>query len=157
MWERLWMKRYALALLVWMQIDIATVEDVMEIPLKTRNKTTIWPSISNPRHIPWGNQNCKRHIIPLFIASLFTIAKTWKQLTCPSTDECIRKLSSIYTMEYYSAITRNTFESVPVRLMDLKPIIQSEVSQKENNKYHNITCICMESKKKMVLKNLFTG
>ena len=50
--------------------------------------------------------------IPLFIAALFTIARTWKQPTCPSTDECIKKLWSIYTMEYYSAIERNAFESV---------------------------------------------
>ena len=50
--------------------------------------------------------------IPLFIAALFTIAKTWKQPRCPSTDECIKKLWYIYTVECYSAIKRNTFESV---------------------------------------------
>ena len=49
---------------------------------------------------------------PMFIATPFTIARTWKQPTCPSTDECIKKLWSIYTMEYYSAIERNAFESV---------------------------------------------
>ena len=53
--------------------------------------------------------------IPLFIAALFIIARTWKQPTCPSTDECIKKLWSIYTMEYYSAIERNAFESVLMR------------------------------------------
>ena len=52
--------------------------------------------------------------IPLFIAALFTIARTWKQPRCPSTDEWIRKLY-IYTMEYYSAIKKNTFESVLMR------------------------------------------
>ena len=76
--------------------------------------------------------------IPLFIAALFTIARTWKQPRCPSTDEWI-KLWYIYTMEYYSAIKVNTFESVLMRWMNLEPIIQSEVSQKEKDKY----CILM--------------
>ena len=74
--------------------------------------------------------------IPLFIVALFTIVRTWKQPRCPSTDEWIKKLLSIYTMEYYSAMKRNTFESVLMRWMNLKPIIQSEVSQKEKDKYH---------------------
>ena len=74
--------------------------------------------------------------IPLFIAALFTIARTQKQLRCPSTDEWIDKLSYIYTMEYYSAIKQITFESVLMRWMNLEPIIQSEVSQKKKDKYH---------------------
>ena len=74
--------------------------------------------------------------IPLFIAALFTIARTWKQPRCPSTNEWIKKLWYIYTMEYYSAIKRNAFESVLMRWMNLEPIIQSEVSQKEKDKYH---------------------
>ena len=73
--------------------------------------------------------------IPLFIVALFTIARTWKQPRCPSTDEWIKKLWYIYTMEYYSAIKKNTFESVLMRWMNLEPIIQSEVSQKEKDKY----------------------
>ena len=68
--------------------------------------------------------------IPLFIAALFTIARTWKQPTCPSTDEWIKKLWYIYIMEYYSAIKRNSFNSVLMRWMNLELIIQSEVSQK---------------------------
>ena len=66
--------------------------------------------------------------IPLFVAVLFTIARTWKQPRCPSRDEWMDKLWCIYTMEYYSAIKRNTFESVLMRWMNLEPIIQSEVS-----------------------------
>ena len=77
--------------------------------------------------------------IPLFIATLFTIARTWKQPRCPSTDEWIKKLWYIYTMEYYSAIKRSTFESVLMRWMSLEPIIQSEVSQKEKDKYRILT------------------
>ena len=75
----------------------------------------------------------------MFIAALFTIAITWKQLRCPSTNEWIKKLWYIYTMEYYSTIERNAFESVLMRWMNLEPIIQSEVSQKENDKH----CILM--------------
>ena len=77
--------------------------------------------------------------IPLFIVALFTVARTWKQPRCPSTDEWIKKSWYIYTMEYYSAIKRNAFESVLMKLMNLKPIIQSEVSQKEKDKY----CVLM--------------
>ena len=66
----------------------------------------------------------------MFITALFIIARTWKQPRCPSTDECIRKLWYICTMEYYSAIKKNIFESVLMRWMKLEPIIQSEVSQK---------------------------
>ena len=68
---------------------------------------------------------------PMFIAALFIIARTWKQPRCPSADEWMRKLWYIYTTEYYSAIKKNTFESVLMRWMKLEPIIQSEVSQKE--------------------------
>ena len=69
--------------------------------------------------------------IPLFIAALFTIARSWKQPRCPWADEWIKKLWYIYTMEYYSTTKRNTFESVLMRWMNLEPIIQSEVSKKK--------------------------
>ena len=72
---------------------------------------------------------------PMFIAALFTIARTWKQPRCPSADEWIRKLWYIYTMEYYSAIKKNIFESVLMRWMKLEPIKQSEVSQKGKHQY----------------------
>ena len=67
----------------------------------------------------------------MFIAALFTIARTWKQPRCPLTDEWIKKLWYIYTMEYYSAIKENTFESVLMTWTNLEPSIQSEVSRKE--------------------------
>ena len=72
---------------------------------------------------------------PMFIAALFIIARTWKQPRCPLADKWIRKLWYTYTMEYYSAIKKNTFESVLMRWMKLEPIIQSEVSQKEKHQY----------------------
>ena len=72
---------------------------------------------------------------PMFTAALFIIARTWKQPNCLSADKWIRKLWYIYTMEYYSAILKNPFESVPMRWIKLEPIIQSEVSQKEKHQY----------------------
>ena len=69
----------------------------------------------------------------MFIAALFIIARTWKLTRCPSADEWIRKLWYIYTMKCYSAIKRNTFESVLMRQTKLELIIQSEVSQKEKH------------------------
>ena len=77
----------------------------------------------------------------MFTAALFTIARAQKQPRCPLTDEWIKKLWYVYTIEYYSAIKRNTFESVLMRWMNLEPIIQSEVSQKEKNKYCILTYI----------------
>ena len=71
----------------------------------------------------------------MFIAALFTIAGIWKQPRCPSADKWIRKLWYIYTIEYYSAIKKNAFESVLMRWMKLEPIIQTEVSQKEKHQY----------------------
>ena len=71
----------------------------------------------------------------MFTAALFTMARTWKQPKCPSTDEWIKKMWHIYTVEYYSAIKRNKTELFVVRWMDLESVIQSEVSQKEKNKY----------------------
>ena len=77
----------------------------------------------------------------MFIAALFTIARTWKRLKCPSSDEWIKKMWPIYTMEYYSAIKRNEMEIFVVRWMDLESVIQSEVSQKDKNKYSMLTRI----------------
>ena len=76
---------------------------------------------------------------PMFTAALFTKARTWKQPRCPSADKWIRKLWYVYTMEYYSAIKKNTFESALMRWIKLEPIIQSEVSQKEKHKYSILT------------------
>ena len=73
--------------------------------------------------------------------SCVIIARTWKQPRCPSADEWIRKLWYIYTMEYYSAIKKNTFESILMRWMKLEPIIQSEVSQEEKHQYSILTHI----------------
>ena len=71
----------------------------------------------------------------MFIAALFTIARTWKQPECPLTGEWIKKMWHKYTMEYYSVMKRNKIKLFVVRWMDLESVIQSEVSQKEKNKY----------------------
>ena len=84
----------------------------------------------------------KESFTTVFIAALFTIARTLKQPKCPSTDEWIKKMWQIYTMEYYSAIKRNETELFVVRWMDLESVIQSEVSQKEKNKYRMLTHVC---------------
>ena len=74
----------------------------------------------------------------------YLLARTWKQPKCPLTDEWIKKMWHIYTMEYYSAIKRNETELFVVRWMDLESVIQREVSQNEKNKYcmliHTVTC-----------------
>ena len=75
----------------------------------------------------------------MFIAALFTIAGMWKQPKCPSTDEWIKKMWHIYTMEHYSAIKRNEIELFVVRWMDLETVIQSGVSQKEKKNYRMLT------------------
>ena len=89
----------------------------------------------------------------MFIAALFIIARTWKQPRCPSADEWIRKQWYIFTMEYYSAIKKNVFESVLMKWMKLEPIIQSKVSQKKKHQYsvimHNVEL------RKMVMMTLY--
>ena len=78
----------------------------------------------------------------MVIAALFTIAKTWKQPKCTLTDEWIKKIWYIYTMEYYSAIRKNEIIPFAATWMDLEIIILSEVSQTEKDKYHLISLIC---------------
>ena len=89
------------------------------------------------------------------IAALFTIARSRKQPKCPLTDERIKKMWYIYTMEYYSAIKRNEIGSFVETLVDLETAIQSEVSQKEKNKYRIFTHIV--EPRKMVQMNWFAG
>ena len=74
----------------------------------------------------------------MFAAALFTIAKTWKQPKCPSTEEWIKKMWYIYTMEYYSAIKKNEILPFAATWMDLEIIILSEVSQTKKDKYRKI-------------------
>ena len=93
-------------------------------------------------YIPRENHNSKRYMHPNVVAALFTVARTWKQPKCPSTEEWIQKMWYIYTKEYYSPIKKNEIVSFAETWMDLETIIQSEESQKEKNKYHMLTHIC---------------
>ena len=78
----------------------------------------------------------------MFIAALFTIAKTWKQPECPLTVEWIKKMWYIYTMEYYLATKKNETMPCEATWMQLEITKLSEVSQKEKEKYHMISLIC---------------
>ena len=77
----------------------------------------------------------------MFIAALFIIARTWKQLRCPSTDEWI-KMWYIYTMECYSVIKMNEIKSFASPSMDLEIVTLSETSQREKDKFHMISLMC---------------
>ena len=91
--------------------------------------------------IHWGNQNWKRHVYPNVHHSTVLIARTWKQSRYSLRDKWIRNLWYIYTIEYYSTIKKNTFESVLMRWMKLEAIIQSEVSQNKKHQYSVLTHI----------------
>ena len=141
MLERVWRKGNPPTLLVGMQTSTATMENSVEISSKTGNKLPYDSAIPllalHTKETRIERDTCT----PVFIAALFIIARTWKQPRCPSADKWIRKLWYIYTMEYYSAMKKNTFESVLMRWMKLGPIIQSEVSQKEKHQYSILTHI----------------
>src|SRR5574342_99806 len=142
MLERVWRKGNLLTLLVGMQTSTATMENSVEIPLKKLEIELPYDPAILLLDIHTEETRTERDTCtPMFITALFIIARTWKQPRCPSADESIRKLWYIYTMEYYSAIKKNTFESVLMRWMKLEPIIQSEVSQKEKHKYSILTHI----------------
>ena len=104
----------------------------------------MWPSNPTTEHIPRVFKTISQKDIctPMFIAALFTVASSWKQPKCPLTDEWIKEMWYIYTIEYYSAIKRNGIESFVETWMDLEIVIQSEVSQKEKNKYRILTHMC---------------
>ena len=112
MLERVWRKGNPLTLLVGMQTSTAAMENSVEIPWKTGNRTVIWRSNPTAGHTHWGKQNWKRHVYPNVHRSTVIIARTWKLPRCPSAEEWIRKQWYIYTMEYYLDIKKNTFESV---------------------------------------------
>ena len=141
MLERVWRKGSPPTLLVGMQTSTATMENSLETPKKLELELPYDPAIpllgTHTKETRIERDTCT----PMFIAALFTTARTWKQPRCPLADEWIRKLWHIYRMEYYSAIKKNTFESVLMRWMKLEPIIQSEVSQREKHQCSMLTHI----------------
>ena len=106
-----------------------------QLAIKSPYDPAIQPLGIYPEEIKIEKETC----IPLFTAALFTIARIWKQPKCPQTNECIKKLWYIDTVEYYSDIKMNTSESVLRKWMNLGPIIQSKVSQKDKDKYRILT------------------
>ena len=110
----------------------------MQVPQKTKYRTTIRSSNPTSGKVPRQNFHSKRYRNPIFIAILFTVAKTWKQGRCPSTDEWIRKMQYTYTMEYYSAITKNKIMPCAATWM-LEILTLSKRRQKD--KYHMISLI----------------
>ena len=132
MLERVWRKGNPLTLLVGMQTSTATIKNSVE---KLEIELPYDPAIPllgiHTKETRIDRDTCT----PMFIAALFTIARTWKQPRCPLADEWIRKSWYIYTIEYYSVIKKKAFELVLMRWMKLESIIQNEVSQKEKHKY----------------------
>ena len=125
-----------LALLVGMQVDTVLWRTVCRFLKKPGTKPGLWPSNStNSEEIKTEKDTSN----PMFVAVLFATPRTWKQPGCPLTDERIKQLCYIHTMD--SAIKRNTYETVLIRGMNPEPIIQSEVSQKAKNNYHILTHI----------------
>ena len=131
MLERVWRKGNPLTLLVGMQTSKPLWRTVWRFLKKLERELPYDPAIPllgiHMKETRMERDTCT----PVFITALFIIARTWKQPRCPSADERIRKLWYIYTRDYYSAIKKDTFESVLMRWMKLEPIIQNEVSQKK--------------------------
>ena len=142
MLERVWRKGNPLALLVECKLIQPLWSTVWSFLKKLKIELPYDPAIPLLGIYPEKTIIQKDTCTPLFTAALFTIARSWKQPKCPSTDEWIKKMRYIYTMEYYSAIKRNEIGSFVEMCMDLETVIQSEVSQKEKNKYCILTHIC---------------
>ena len=130
MLERVWRKENPLTLLVGMQTSTVTMENSVGFLKKLETELPYDPAIPLLGIHTKETRSERDTCTPMFIAALLIIARTWRQPRCPSADEWIRKLWYIYTMEYYSAVKKNSFESVLMRWMKLEPIIQSEVSRK---------------------------
>ena len=141
MLNKVWRKGNPLTLLVGMQTSTATMENSVEISEKFGIKMPYDSAILLLGMHTEETRIERDTYTPMFITALFIIVRTWKRPRCPSADEWIRKLWYIYTMEYYSAIKKNTFESVLLRWMKMESIIQSEVSQKEKHQYSILTHI----------------
>ena len=79
---------------------------------------------------------------PMFIAELSTIAKLWREPKCPSTDEWVKKLWFIYTMEYYLAMRKNEIWPFVAMWMELERVMLNEISQAEKDTYRMFSLIC---------------
>ena len=131
-------------LLVGAQTGAATLGNSMEVPQDVKNRATQDPTIALLGFYPKDTDVVKRRgtCTPMFIAAVPMIAKLWKEPRCPSADEWLKKMWSIYTMDYYSAIRKNDYPPFSLTWMEQEGIMLSEVSQAEKDKYHRISLIC---------------
>ena len=136
MLARMWRNRNHLALLVGMQTGAVTLENSLEVLQKIKNRTALRPNNSILGIYPkdTGVLIHRGACTPMFIAALSTIAKSWKEPKCPSTDEWI-KMWFIYTMEYYLAMRKNAIIPFAAMWMELEGIMPSEISQSEKDRY----------------------
>ena len=129
--------KISFALLVGMQAGAATLEKSMEVPQKTKNRSTLRPRNCTTRHLSMGYRCAvlKGHMHPNVYSSTINNSQSMERAQCPSMDEWIKKMWYIYTMEYYSAIKKN--EIVPSAAMWLEPegITLSEISQRKTKSY----------------------
>ena len=115
----------------------------MEVPQRVKNRTALWPSNCTAGDLP-QRYRCSEtpgHLHPDVSSSNVHIAKLWKEPQCPSKDEWIKKLWSLYTMEYYSAIRNDEYPPFASTWMELEGITLSEVSQLEKNKHYMVSFI----------------
>ena len=144
MLARMWRNRNPLALLVGMQTGAAALENSVEVPQKIYNRTTYDPAIALLGIYPkdTGVLMHRGTCTPMLIAALSTIAKLWTQPKYPSTDERIKKMWFIYTMEYYLAMRKNEIWPFVATWMELESVMLSEISHTEKDRYHIVSLLC---------------
>ena len=137
MLARMWRNRNPLALLVGMQTCAAALENSVEFPQKIKNRTTLQPSNSTTRNLSKGYRNAdsKGHMHPYVYSSTFNNSQVWKGPKCPPTDEWIKKMWFIYTMEYYLAMRKNEILPFATMWINLEGIMLSAVRQSEKYRY----------------------
>ena len=137
MLERLWGKGNTFPLLVGMQTGTAPLDISMAISQEIRKNLLHDPVIPLLGIYPKDAQLYHKDMCStMFIAALFVIASTWKQPKCPSTEEWIRKMWYIYTMEYYTAEKDNDILNFAGKWIELENIILSKVTQTQKDRYH---------------------
>ena len=142
--ERMWRNGNPLALLVGMQTGAAALENSVEVPQKLKIGLPYDPAIALLGIFPrdTGVLMHRGTCTPMFLAALSTIAKLWKEPKCPSTDEWIKKLWFIYTMEYYLAMRKNEIWPFVATWMELERVMLSEISHTEKDRFHMLSLLC---------------
>ena len=112
----------------------------MEVTQRVEKRTALWPSNCTLGIYPKDIDAVKQQdtCTPMFIAAMSTITRLWKEPWCPSKDEWIKKMWSMYTMEYFSAIRNNEYPPFASTWIELEGIMLSEVSQSEKDIHHMV-------------------